>query len=185
MPSTPDTHDDKLLRDILELVRGRYFGKYRGLVASTEKDSTRRGRIQVIVPAVLGDQVVWAMPCVPYAGANVGFHMLPPENAGVWVEFEAGDPSYPIWSGCYWASDDVAAADESAGVKFLRTDKFTLRIDDNNGELVLQHNSGAKLTISLLKMKLEAADVESVAKLRNLSVNATNVSINDGTQEVA
>ena len=110
--------------------------------------------------------------------------MLPPVGAGVWVEFEAGDPSYPIWAGCYWASDDVAASDEMAAVKFIRTDKFTLRIDDKTGELVIKHNSGAKLTVSLLKLQLEAAEVESVAKLRNLSVSAASVSINDGTQEV-
>lgn len=177
--------DDKLTRDMLELLRSRHYGKYRGLVVSNEADPTRRGRIQVTVPAVLGEQAVWAMPCVPYAGKHVGFHMLPPAGAGVWVEFEAGDPSYPIWAGCFWAADDVAVADESAGVKFIRTDKFTLRIDDSSGELVIQHNSGAKLTVSLLALKLEAAEVESVAKLRNLTVNAASVSINDGTQEVA
>ena len=177
--------DDKLTRDMLELLRSRYFGKYRGLVASATPDPTRRGRVQVTVPAVLGEQVVWAMPCVPYAGKNVGFHMLPPEGAGVWVEFEAGDPSYPIWAGCFWAAEDVAAADEQPAVKFIRTDKFTMRIDDKTGELVIQHNSGAKFTVSLLSLKLEAAEVESVAKLRNLSVNAASVSINDGTQEVA
>ena len=176
--------DDKLTRDMLELLRGRFFGKYRGLVASNQTDPTRRGRVEVTVPAVLGEQTVWAMPCVPYAGKNVGFHMLPPVGAGVWVEFEAGDPSYPIWAGCYWASDDVAASDEMAAVKFIRTDKFTLRIDDKTGELVIKHNSGAKLTVSLLKLQLEAAEVESVAKMRNLSVSAASVSINDGTQEV-
>lgn len=177
--------DDKLTRDMLELLRGRYFGKYRGLVASNQQDPTRRGRIEVTVPAVLGDQTVWAMPCVPYAGKGVGFHMLPPAGAGVWVEFEAGDPSYPIWAGCFWAADDVAADDETAAVKFIRTDKFTIRIDDQTGQLVIQHNSGAKATFTLLKLKLEAVDVESVAKTRNLSVNAAKVSINDGTQEVS
>ena len=28
--------------------------------------------------------------------------MVPPVGAGVWVEFEHGDPDYPIWVGCRW-----------------------------------------------------------------------------------
>jgi hypothetical protein len=29
---------------------------------------------------------------------------LPPVGAGVWIEFEQGNPDYPIWSGCWWGS---------------------------------------------------------------------------------
>lgn len=178
--------DDRLIRDILHLVRGRYFGKYRGLVASNTPDPTRRGRIEVLVPALFGTQALWAMPCVPYAGKDVGFHMLPAKDTGVWVEFEAGDLSYPIWSGCYWAAEDVAASDETNQVKFIRTGSFTFRIDDASGELVIQHKNGAKLTVSLLKLLLEAAEVEAVAKGgNNISVNSLTVSINNGTQEIA
>jgi uncharacterized protein involved in type VI secretion and phage assembly len=34
----------------------------------------------------------------------MGIYAIPPKNAGVWVEFEQGDPNYPIWSGCWWGS---------------------------------------------------------------------------------
>ncbi len=176
--------DDKILRDILQLVRGRYFGKYRGIVHSDTPDPTRRGRIEVRVPAVFGKQHVWAMPCVPYAGENVGFHMLPAKNAGVWVEFEAGDLSYPIWSGCYWATNSIPAADATNTVKHIRTQQFTLRIDDSKGELVIENRSGVRLTMSALNIKLEAPDIQSIAKLRDLSVSAKSVSINGGTQEI-
>ena len=40
----------------------------------------------------------WAMPCAPYAGQQVGFFAVPPIGANVWVEFEGGDPDYPIWT---------------------------------------------------------------------------------------
>jgi len=176
--------DDPTLRDMLELMRGRFFGKYRGLVDSNEPDPTRRGRIKVRVPAVLGEQAVWAMPCVPYAGKSVGFHMLPSEGAGVWVEFEAGDPSYPIWSGCYWAQGDIAQADALPTVKFIRTDKLTLRIDDTTGELVIETATGSRITIDPLKIKIEAIEIRTAAKTRSVSVDPSRVSINDGTQEV-
>ena len=44
------------------------------------------------------------MPCVPVAGINTGVFTVPLIGAGVWIEFERGDPDYPIWVGCYWGS---------------------------------------------------------------------------------
>ena len=49
------------------------------------------------------------MPCAPFAGSGVGFFALPPVGANVWVEFEGGDPDYPIWSGCFWGAGEVPA----------------------------------------------------------------------------
>jgi hypothetical protein len=58
------------------------------------------------VPALLGNDVVtgWATPCVPYGGASdQGFVTIPEVDAGVWVEFEAGDLEFPIWVGTFWS----------------------------------------------------------------------------------
>ena len=79
----------------------RYFGKYRGSVIDNI-DPDRMGRILPEVPHLPGMLLNWAMPCFPYAGPQVGFFAVPPIGAGVWIEFEGGDPTYPIWSGCYW-----------------------------------------------------------------------------------
>lgn len=38
------------------------------------------------------------------AGIQNGMVALPIIGSGVWVEFEQGDPEYPIWVGCYWGS---------------------------------------------------------------------------------
>lgn len=176
-------NDDQTTRDMLELLRGRYFGKYRGLVATPLPDPTLRGRVQVVVPAVLGTAIVWAMPCVPFAGKNVGMHMLPPVGAGVWVEFEAGDPSYPIWSGCYWAQGDLLPIDALPTVKFIRTNLVSLRIDDLLGEIVIE-SGASKITINALSIKLDSIEVKASAKTRNISVDPARVSVNDGTQEI-
>src|SRR5688572_20643972 len=97
---------DSNLEALLDFVRNRYFGKYRGVVTDNA-DPTNRGRVKVRVPAVLGTLEMWAMPCVPYAGPSVGFYSIPGPDTGVWVEFEAGDPSYPIWAGCFWGDDEI------------------------------------------------------------------------------
>lgn len=70
-----------------------FFGIYRGVVMSTE-DSLRHGRVQVQVPAVSGTALAWALPCQP-----AGHPEVPKVGSGVWVMFEGGDPSRPVWMG--------------------------------------------------------------------------------------
>jgi len=80
----------------------KYYGKYRATVFNNI-DPEQRGRIQAIVPDVSGlIPTSWAMPCVPIAGKQSGVYVLPQIGSGVWIEFEQGDPDYPIWTGCFW-----------------------------------------------------------------------------------
>jgi Type VI secretion system/phage-baseplate injector OB domain len=79
----------------------KFFGKYRGTVLQNV-DPKRQGRLMVIVPDVTGlFPSSWAMPCMPIGGLQFGAYMVPPIGAGVWVEFEQGNPSKPIWTGFY------------------------------------------------------------------------------------
>jgi hypothetical protein len=85
----------------------RFYGKYRGLVA-INVDPLSLGRLKAMVPEVLGEiPSSWAVPCAPYAGTGAGFFAVPPIGAGVWIEFEAGDVSRPIWTGAWWATGEV------------------------------------------------------------------------------
>lgn len=80
----------------------RYLGKFRGRVIDNN-DPLGIGRITVQVPDVLGDEPsTWALPCLPFTGEEAGQFVVPPKDSGVWVEFEQGDPSFPIWTGCWW-----------------------------------------------------------------------------------
>jgi hypothetical protein len=88
-----------------------YFGKYRGTVINNI-DPMQRGRLLVLVPDVVGlVPSSWAEPCTPLAGPTgppMGVYLVPPIGAGVWVEFEQGDPDFPIWVGCRWgAASDI------------------------------------------------------------------------------
>jgi uncharacterized protein involved in type VI secretion and phage assembly len=96
---------DEVLARLVEKVENRYYGKYRAFVVDNA-DPENRGRLKLRVPSVLGDDIVsgWALPCSPYGGAaNQGFFFIPEVDAGVWVEFEAGNLDYPVWVGTYWA----------------------------------------------------------------------------------
>jgi len=120
-----------------------FFGKYRGLVESP-LDPQGLGRVQVSVPDVLGDgRLAWAMPCAPFAGPGIGFFAIPPRGAKVWVEFERGDPDYPIWSGGFWGLGEAPATlgPQQMLTRVLKGDNFHLEVLDVPG--------AAKLTLSL------------------------------------
>ena len=82
-------------------IMGISSGKYRGIVEDNQ-DPGLLGRLKVRVPGVLGEETAWASPCVSFAGAGCGAFMMPEPGTGVWVEFEGGDLSRPIWSGFWW-----------------------------------------------------------------------------------
>lgn len=113
----------------------RFYGKYRGVVVNNQ-DPNRLGRLQVMVPEVLGDvPTSWAVPCAPYIGPQAGFFAIPPVNAGVWIEFEAGDISRPIWVGGWWGSAEVpvkpGGGEASPQTKILRSELgLTVLLDD-------------------------------------------------------
>ena len=74
----------------------KYFGMYRATVINNI-DPMQSGRIQVIVPDAGGlTPSTWAMPCVPVAGIQSGMYAVPPISSGVWIQFESGDPDYPV-----------------------------------------------------------------------------------------
>lgn len=92
----------------------KFYGKYRATVFSNV-DLEKRGRLQLIIPDVLGlVPSSWAEACTPLAGPTgppMGVYMVPPIGAGVWAEFEKGNPQDPIWSGCRWgAQSDIPLA---------------------------------------------------------------------------
>jgi uncharacterized protein involved in type VI secretion and phage assembly len=135
-----------LLEQVMTYLRSRFFGKYRGIV-DDNADPAGNARLLVRVPAVLGDVAVWAMPCVPYAGAGVGLHLLPEPGTGVWVEFEAGDPSFPIWTGFFWGDGEVPES-ATATLKILKTGKHRVALDDAADEIALENSSAASVVMS-------------------------------------
>jgi len=172
------------LVDILaDAASRRFFGKYRGLVVDNQ-DSTSRARLQVKVPAVMGDVPIWALPCVPYAGDSVGFFALPDVGTAVWIEFEAGNIDYPIWVGCFWSDGQIATADAAPSIKFLKTGKFTLRIDDDSGEVSLEVSSGSSLKLTTLEFTANGKSITHQTDGAKIALDAVSVDVNNGAFKV-
>jgi uncharacterized protein involved in type VI secretion and phage assembly len=162
----------------------RFYGKFRGVVTNNE-DPLMQGRIQVRVTDVMGqDESGWAMPAAPFGGDQMGFFALPSVGAGVWVEFEHGDPDYPIWTGAWWGS----AAELPAALLappyqkvMVRTNGgHTITLDDTPGlgGITLETATGQKISLTPLGIEL---DNGMGAKI---SLTGPQVSVNDGALEV-
>ena len=125
----------------------RFYGKYRGVVTDNT-DPLNQGRIQAMIPEVLGEiPTGWAVPCSPYTGRQVGFFAIPPVGAGVWIEFEAGDISRPIWVGGWWGQAEVpmkpASGQTTPETKILRSDRgLIVALDDAAQNLTLSDSKG-------------------------------------------
>jgi len=157
-----------------------FFGKYRGSVANN-MDPMQQGRIQVSVPSVLGDgQLSWAMPCVPYAGSGVGFFAIPPLGANIWVEFEGGDPDYPIWSGCFWGTGEAPVMPAIPLKKVLKTDTATITLDDTPGAggITIETLTGMKIVFNVTGIEITNGQGGTI------QLTGPQVSVNSGALEV-
>jgi len=135
----------------------RYFGKYRGSVVNNI-DPMQQGRLQAMVPDVLGTMPSsWAQACVPFTGVQSGMWAVPDIGAGVWIEFEQGDPEYPIWTGGWWGSATdppalaLAVPPVVSHMVMQTTQQNTFSISDAPGPaggLLLKSTSGAMIMVN-------------------------------------
>jgi uncharacterized protein involved in type VI secretion and phage assembly len=164
-----------------------FLGKYRATCINNV-DPMMIGRIQVMVPDVSNIMLSsWAMPCVPVAGIQMGVYTVPPIGAGVWVEFEKGDPDYPIWVGCYWGSAvEVPALARTVppavpGVTVQTTLQNGITINDVPGPLggiMLKSATGATLIVNDTGIYIQNGKGASVVMV------GPSVTINNGALTV-
>lgn len=162
--------NDQLLHELADRVRHRFYGKYRGTV--TEVDATTL-RIRATVPAVLGTTPSgWCLPCVPYAGPGVGFFFLPEAGAAVWIEFEGGDVSYPIWTGCFWREGELPERASPTTRGLVTQAQHQLLFDDDAEEITLGDANGGTITMG-------SDGVTTARDGGTIAVGSDGVSIND------
>ena len=145
-----------------------FYGKYRGTVTDNA-DPSNLGRIKASVPEVLGDVITgWAVPAAPYAGEGVGVYTMPAPGAGVWIEFEAGDVSRPLWAGCWWSDGqlpkDEAGSSSTPGRKIIRTGQGLLLAFDDDAQTIAVSDSNGN---NLIKFEMQQGQIkiQSTAKV--------------------
>jgi hypothetical protein len=114
----------------------------------------------------------------------VGIFTIPPVGANVWVEFERGDPDYPIWSGGFWDMGDTPATmgPTQPVTHVWAGDNFRFEILDapGLGELTLTITTAigdATLTAGAASMELSFSG-------STVSLGADGVTINKGNLKV-
>jgi len=163
---------------------GQFFGKYRGIVSDIQ-DPMMMGRIRAKVPDVTGDQESgWAMPCAPFGGSATGFFALPVVGAGVWIEFEHGDPDYPVWSGCWWGSaaeiPPILLAPPYKKVMIQTEGGHSIVLDDTPGigGITLKTSGGQKIALTATGIEIDNGMGASI------KLTGPQVSVNSGALEV-
>jgi hypothetical protein len=161
-----------------------FYGVYRGTVEGN-LDPLQRGRVQVKVPAVLGDgRLSWAEPCVPYAGDKVGLFAVPPVGANAWVAFEAGDPERPVLLGTFWGAGQVPATPAVPDVKVWKTGAISLTLSDLPGAGGLTIEVGSPAVSVPMKLACTASGIELSIGASKIVLSAASVSVNNGALEV-
>ncbi len=154
--------------DALELQADRFYGKYRGLVLNNV-DPMGSGRLQAIVPEVLGEVPSgWALPCAPFTGTDAGLYAIPQPGAGVWIEFEAGDTSRPIWSGGWWAAGEVPTdelATPSLPTRKILRSELGLMISLDDLQQTITISDGLGLNLMTVKVLEGTVEVKSAVRV--------------------
>ena len=165
----------------------KFFGKYRGSILNNV-DPQRLGRLQVKVPSLMRSRrAIWAMPSFPCAGPQMGVFALPEVGTGVWVEFEEGDLTKPVWTGFWFASAADVPAPALAGdpahpsIVLQTAGQNCIALSDASGAaggIVIKTASGAILSINDLGITI------SNGKGATIAMNGPVVSINNGALAV-
>jgi uncharacterized protein involved in type VI secretion and phage assembly len=174
-----DSHTASLDRHAIS----RFYGKYRGTVTNNQ-DPQNLGRLKALVPDVLENvETGWALPSLPYAGDGVGVFTIPPAGAGVWIEFEAGDVSRPIWNGCWWGDNQLPKNESGTmatpPLKIIRSERgLMVTLDDGGQSITLSDENGNNLiTIQVQQGQITIQGTVKVvveAPLIELVENATH-----------
>jgi hypothetical protein len=172
------------ITDILNAGRSErqtpHYGKYRGTV-SDNQDPKSLGRLKAKVPEVLGEvETGWALPAFPYSGDGEGYYTVPPNGAGVWIEFEAGETSKPIWSGAWYGDNQVpkdgGGTAATPDLKILRgAQGLHVAIDDKAQTVTISDGNGSNFVV----VKAQQSQVRIEAKTKVI-VEAPLIDLVDG-----
>lgn len=128
---------------------GKFYGIYRGQVHDNE-DPDFRGRLMVICPAVSETAPIkkWADSKGFYATKGGGMYFMPQKGDPVWVQFEGGNPDFPIWE-YGWFPNDYAPDDKRRKVYTLQSPAgHRFVIDEDQNTIFIQYKDGKTVEVN-------------------------------------
>ncbi len=132
----------------------KYPGLYVGKVKQVRLEGQAPGCIQVSIPSIFGDDspelYQIARPCLPY-----GHFFVPKLEDEVWLAFEHGDPTSPVWLGVWYTQSSAPekidpSSQESEVIETKPAQPIVLEISDER----IQIKSKGRITIDATSLTL-------------------------------
>jgi phage baseplate assembly protein gpV len=169
------TADQEVLSRLVNKIDSRYFGKYRGIVTDNN-DPDNLGRVKAKVQRLLNDEETgWALPAFIYGGTSEqGLFAVPDINAGVWIEFEGGDLSYPIWTGTWYTSGSIPESAKPGQKVFKTQSGHKMIFDDDAGTLEITDSNGNSIKMDSSQITVSAGSATTIV------IDAPEIDLVDG-----
>jgi len=147
---------------------GRYYSSYRGFVVDND-DPEGFNRIQVKVPIVsrYAEHPVWAYQQYSFSGPDYGMQVLPQIGDMVMIQFDHGDPKFPMWSHAHFTENEKPEEFQGPQVYGFKSPKGQIIvIDDRDGkeQIIINHGENE----GLVKV------IELTEKLNNIETKINN-----------
>lgn len=136
---------------------GKYYSNYRAYVVDNN-DPAKQGRLKLFIPGIVDEPMeYWAPSIGIFSGQGYGFHFIPPVNSVVWVSFEHGNPSFPIWTYGYFGENEIPDSKSDIGNYWMATPGgHSIELDDTNKSIKITSIKGDVVTINDNGISLES-----------------------------
>lgn len=125
---------------------GRFYSFYRAMVMDNV-DPNHMNRLLVAIPEIQGGLIIWALPFGQHGGMATGFKYLAPEVGDVvYIMFEYGNPSKPLWTYHGFAQGQIPdELDDPNKMGIITPNGNVLILDDTKGELKIITNGNINI----------------------------------------
>jgi uncharacterized protein involved in type VI secretion and phage assembly len=137
------------------------------------------------VPSVFGsdqaDFAAWARPCFPY-----GHFFVPEIDDNVWVAFENGEPSAPVWLGIWYAAgavppDGAVSPPVKRVVQTASGHRILLDDTDGSEQVVVEDKTGNRIELTPDALVIHSAgDLTIEAPGKSIVIKASSVDVQSG-----
>lgn len=158
-------------------ILGRYYSTYRGFVVSNE-DPENNGRILVIVPSIFGSQAPpqWAYSKDRPSGPNYGLQWLPRTGDMIFIEFEFGDPKFPVWSHSHFLENEVPEEFKNTNDIGIKTPAgHIILVKEDENIIYVKHKDGNTFEIREDAIYMNGGENKGLIKIERLVERLNNL----------